>query len=216
MSMRPLLDCSVRQALAVASIADSAVYLLVAVMIYQEGDAFLRCVLPGELAAVFGGVMAGSGLAAQFDVLLGAVLLVVIASAVASDAMAHALGRQAGSSVLGHRVLVVRRERLLAVYRPLVHRPFRTMTLGRFTLFGRRVLPTLAGVIGISTPRFLLWSTLGGALWSCLYVLAGYGLGAVEPGIVKATAALFLLGVVVTVLTDAALWRLKGRSGQGS
>lgn len=200
----------------VASLSDIAVYLLVAVMVFKEGTALLRFGLPGELAAMFGGVMASGAMASRFDVSLGRVLVVVLASAIVSDGVAHQVGHYTGPSSLGYRVLVVRRERLLAAHRSLVRRPVSAILLSRFTLFSRRVLPPLAGAVGIPYRRFLPWNALGNMLWSCAFVAVGYCLGYLDHDVVTATAAAFLLGVVLAVVADATLWRLKSEAGRGN
>jgi membrane-associated protein len=197
-----------------ASLSDTAVYLLVAVMVFKEGTALLRFGLPGELAAIFGGVMASGAMASRFDVSLGRMLVVVLASAIISDGIAHQVGHFTGPSTLGYRVLVVRRERLLAAHRSLVRRPHSAMVLSRFTLFGRRVLPPLAGAVGIPYRRFLPWNALGNIVWSCAFVTVGNFLGYLDHDVVTATAAAFLLGVVLAVVADAALWRLKSEAGR--
>ncbi|MBR8641356.1 VTT domain-containing protein [Streptomyces tuirus] len=184
-------------------------------MVFKEGSVLLRIGLPAELAAMFGGVMAGGAMASRFDVSLGRMFVVVLVSAIMSDGIAYQVGHQFGSATLGYRVLIVRRERLLAAHRSLARRPCLAIVLSRFTLFGRRVLPTLAGATGIPYRRFLPWNALGNVIWSCALVAVGYQLGYMDRDVVNVSAAVFLLGVVLVVVVDAALWRLRSHAGPG-
>lgn len=197
------------------SFPDVAVYLLVAVMVFRDGTALLRFAVPGELAAAFGGMMASTSMTLGFDISQARMSAVVLVSALIGDGMAHHAGHHAGTSALGYRVLVVRRERLLIANRNLARRPRLTMTLGRFTPFGRRVLPTLAGAAGVAYRRFLPWNALGCAVWGCAFVAAGNQFGHLGRGLVQAVVAAFLLAGVVLALLGAAVWRLKSVARRG-
>jgi membrane-associated protein len=81
-----------------------AVILVVGALVFAEDALFVGFVLPGETAAVLGGVAARLG-----HVSLTAVLITVIAAAVVGDTVGYEIGRHVGARILQLRILDKRR-----------------------------------------------------------------------------------------------------------
>ncbi len=84
-----------------------AVLGLVALVVFVEDALFVGFVIPGETAAILGGVAASRG-----HVPLLAVVAVVIVAAIAGDSVGYEVGHYFGGRVLRLRILNKRRKRL--------------------------------------------------------------------------------------------------------
>ena len=146
-------------------------YVLVGGLAFLETGAFVGLVAPGETAVVLGGVVAAQG-----EVDLVAMLLLVWLAAAAGDLASYALGRK-----LGRRFLVTRGPRI-GVTAPRLQRVedfferhgAKAILVGRFVGIVRAVAPFLAGASGLRLRGFLPWSLLGTAVWAATFTLIGY------------------------------------------
>jgi membrane-associated protein len=146
-------------------------YLLVAGLAFLETGAFVGLIAPGETAVVLGGVVAAQG-----QVELGLLLVLVWLAAAAGDLTSFILGRRLGRSFIvarGPRIGVTpaRLERVEGFFSR--HGP-KAILVGRFVGIIRAVAPFLAGASGLELRRFLPWSLLGTAAWASAFTLVGY------------------------------------------
>jgi membrane protein DedA with SNARE-associated domain len=166
-------------------------YTLVGVLVFAEAALFVGFFLPGETAAVVGGVLAGAG-----SVNLEAMMTVVVLSAILGGSVGYVVGRTAGPWLLDRRLLRGRtaeqRTRDL-----LERRGGPAVFVGRFVTFARAVVPGQAGMSGLHYRTFLFYNALGGLLWGVGYTLLGYLVGRSFTRIVSdlSTASLALIGV---------------------
>jgi membrane-associated protein len=146
-------------------------YLLVGGLAFLETGAFVGLVAPGETAVVLGGVVAAQG-----QVELAAILVLVWLAAAAGDLASFALGRRLGRPFLvarGPRIGVTapRLERAEAFF---ARHGAKAILVGRFVGIVRAVAPFLAGASGLRFRSFLPWSLLGTAAWAATFTLVGY------------------------------------------
>lgn len=190
----------------ILSVSSWAVLGLVGLIVFAEDALFVGFVLPGETAAILGGVAAKLG-----HVSLWAVLVTVIAAAVVGDSVGYEVGRKFGPRLLQMRILQKRRGRLDDAQAFLARRGGIAVLLGRWVAFLRAVMPALAGSAQMPYPRFLVFNATGGILWGTVVVLVGYAAGAsyatVEKTLGRGTAVAVLAVAVVGVL----VWRLRLR-----
>lgn len=190
----------------ILSAPSGLVYLLVGGVVFAEDALFVGFVLPGETAAIVGGVAASLG-----HVSLGVVLAVVIGAAILGDSVGYEVGRQLGARIIRARFLSKHRDRLDAAQRFLARRGAWAVFLGRWTAFLRAVVPALAGSARMPYRRFLAYNALGGVAWSTAVVLAGYLAGRsytkVESWFGKGTAAVAVVVIVLLVVG----WRVRRR-----
>jgi membrane-associated protein len=146
-------------------------YALVGALAFLETGAFVGLVAPGETAVVLGGVVAAQG-----EVELGVMLVLVWLAAAAGDLASFALGRK-----LGRRFLVSRGPRIGVTAPRLVRvegfferHGAKAILVGRFVGIVRAVAPFLAGSSGMRLRAFLPWSLLGTAAWAATFTLVGY------------------------------------------
>jgi membrane protein DedA with SNARE-associated domain len=180
------------------------VYGLVGLLVFAEDALFVGFVLPGETAAVLGGVAASRGHAS-----LPVMLAVVVAAAIVGDSGGYEIGRHLGPRILRSRVLKKRSERIDAAREQLARRGGAAVFLGRFVAFFRATMPALAGTAGMRYPKFLAFNAVGGLVWGTGVVLLGYLAGnsyaTIEKTFGRATALIVLAVVVIAVV----VWRVR-------
>lgn len=147
-------------------------YVVVTLLVFAEDALFIGFVLPGETAAVLGGVLASRG-----NVMLWLIITLVVLAAVLGDTVGYEVGKHFGPRLLKLRVLQKRSEKLEAAQDFLRRRGGAAVFLGRFTAFFRAVMPALAGVSRMHYPRFLAFNAAGGLIWGGGFVLLGFFAG---------------------------------------
>lgn len=185
------------------------VYLLVGLIVFAEDALFIGFVLPGETAAVLGGVDASRG-----HVHLGLIMGVVVVAAIAGDSVGYEVGRHFGPRLLDVAMLRRHKDRVDDAYRFLAARGGTAVFLGRFVAFFRAVMPALAGSARMPYPRFLTFNAAGGLTWGIMVVLLGFLAGnsykTVEKIVGRSTAAVLAGLVVVAVL----VWQVRRHRGR--
>ena len=85
----------------------------------------------------------------------------------------------------------------------------RTILLARFVPVIRTFATVMAGASRMDLRRYVLWSVVGGVLWTTALTLLGYFLGQVA--VVRDHVELFVLGVVVVSLLPVVVEVLRSR-----
>lgn len=183
-----------------------AVLLVVGLVVFAEDALFVGFVLPGETAAILGGVAAHRG-----HVAFAAVLAVVILAAIVGDSVGYEVGRVIGPRVLASRLLERRRERIGQAQDFLARRGGWAVLLGRWVAFFRAVMPALAGVARMPYRTFLPFNAAGGIVWGSVVVTAGYLAGASYAAVEKALGRDAALVVLAVVLVGLLVWHLRKR-----
>jgi len=171
------------------------VYLIVGLVVFAEDAIFVGFVVPGETAAVLGGVIASRGGAS-----LVIMVVLVVAAAIIGDTVGYEVGRHLGTRILDARFLAKRRHRIEKAQDFLRRRGGAAVFLGRFVAFFRAVMPALAGTSRLPYPRFVVFNAAGGLVWGIGFVMLGYLAGNSYQQVEKTvgrTAALVVLAVVL-------------------
>src|SRR3954447_6044444 len=180
------------------------VYALVGLLVFAEDALFVGFVLPGETAAVLGGVAASLVHAS-----LAVMLVVVIGAAILGDTVGYEVGRLLGPRLQASRVASRRAGRLEAARKQLAERGGTAVFLGRFVAFFRATMPALAGMSGMRYSKFVSFNAAGGIAWGAAAVLIGYLAGhsyaRIEKTFGRATALVVLAVVVIAIVA----WRIR-------
>ena len=186
------------------SVHGPLLYVLVGAVVFVEDALFVGFVVPGETAAVLGGVAASLGGAS-----LPVMMATVVAAAIVGDSVGYEVGRQLGPRLVESPMLRGRRERLDRAREFLARRGGTAVFLGRFVAFFRAVMPALAGTAGMRYPKFLAYNAAGGVVWGAGVVLLGYLAGnsyaAVEATVGRGAA----IGVAVIAVVALVVWRFR-------
>ncbi|MFD7120111.1 DedA family protein [Streptomyces sp. NPDC056652] len=177
------------------------VYTVVGALVFCEDALFFGFVLPGETAAVLGGL-----LAAQGEVSVWWLTVVVVVAAILGDSTGYAVSRHFGDRILSARSLRRRQEHVERAREMIRVRGASAVFLARFIAFLRALMPALAGLSDMPYRRFLLFNALGGLCWGVSCTAVGYFAGAaftrIESQVGKIAGAV-IAGVVVLAL---AVW----------
>ena len=179
-------------------------YALVAAVVFVEDALFVGFVVPGETAAVLGGVAASLGHAS-----LAVMMVTVVAAAIVGDTVGYEVGRHLGPRLVSSRMLRSRRERLDRAREFLARRGGAAVFLGRFVAFFRAVMPALAGTAGMRYRRFLAFNAAGGIVWGTGVVLLGYLAGTSYAAVERTVGPGVALAVAGIVLGALAVWRVR-------
>ena len=190
-------------------------YALVAAVVFVEDALFVGFVVPGETAAVLGGVAASLGHAS-----LPGMMVTVVAAAIVGDSVGYEVGRYVGPRLVSSRMLRNRRERLNRAREFLARRGGAAVFLGRFVAFFRAVMPALAGTAEMRYRRFLVFNAAGGIVWGTGAVLLGYLAGTSYAAVERTVGRDAAFAVAAVVVVALVVWRIRAhraeRTGQRS
>jgi len=82
----------------------------------------------------------------------------------------------------------------------------KSVLIGRFVGPVRSLIPLIAGILKLSTPRFILAAIPSAILWAVLYMLPGVALGALSLELPAGIATKFILGGLLLILL---IWVIK-------
>jgi len=180
------------------------VYLVVGLVVFAEDALFVGFVIPGETAAILGGVAASRG-----HVPVVGVLVVVILAAIIGDTVGYEIGRHVGSRLLDLRIFAKRRARLQDAQDFLARRGGSAVLLGRWVAFFRAVMPALAGTARMRYRTFVTFNATGGIIWGTIVVLLGYYAGnsytAIQHTLGRGAALVVLAVAAVAVV----IWQIR-------
>ena len=180
------------------------VICIVFALVFAEDALFIGFVIPGETAAVVGGVFASRG-----DLPLWGMILVVISAAILGDTVGYEIGKHLGPRIMALKLLDKRRAQLQKAEDFLARRGGLAVFLGRFTAFFRAVMPALAGLSRMPYRRFAIWNFTGGIIWGALFVTLGFIAGNSYEELAHAVGrgAAVVVGAVVVVIL--AVWQIR-------
>jgi membrane-associated protein len=183
-----------------------AVYAVVAALVFCEDALFFGFVLPGETAAVLGGVVAGQGRVSVYWM-----AVVVVLAAVAGDSVGYEIGRRYGTRILDTRALRGHRDRIDRAEELIRRRGPAAVFLGRFIAFFRALMPALAGISRMRYRTFLLFNALGGLIWGVGFTLLGYFAGSAYQKVEKTAGTAVAVTVAVVVVAAVVVWHVRRR-----
>jgi membrane-associated protein len=180
------------------------VYLVVGLLVFAEDALFVGFVVPGETAAVLGGVVAS-----RHHASLTLVCAVVVLAAILGDTVGYEIGARYGVRLLSLRVLRRRARAVDAARARLARRGGIAVFLGRFVAFLRAVTPFLAGTARMPYRRFLAYNAAGGLVWGVGSVLLGYLAGNSYAAIEKTFGRATALVAVAVVVIGLVAWSIR-------
>ncbi len=188
----------------ILNVTPAPAYLIVACLVFAEDALFVGFVLPGETAAVLGGVVASRG-----HVQLWLMMVLVVFAAITGDSVGYEIGKHLGPRILNMRILRKNREKLDQAQDFLRRREGAAVFLGRFIAFFRAVMPALAGTSGMPYPRFLAFNAAGGLVWGAGFVVLGFLAGNSYETVAKIAGRDRAVIIALTAVVVLIIWRLR-------
>ncbi|MCB5291109.1 DedA family protein [Arthrobacter sp. SO3] len=178
--------------------------VIVGLLVFAEDALFVGFIIPGETAAVLGGVVASRG-----NVPVWSMVLLVVLAAVTGDTVGYEVGKHLGPRFLNLKVMNRRRAKLQKAQDFLRRRGGLAVFLGRFVAFFRAVMPALAGTSRMPYPTFLAFNVAGGLVWGAGCVLLGFLAGNSYEVVVKAVGQDITVVVVAAVVIALVAWKVR-------
>jgi membrane-associated protein len=195
----------------------SAVYLFLFLVVFCETGLVVTPFLPGDSLLFAGGTLAGAGM---LDA--PALCAALIGAAVLGDGVNYSIGAYMGPPAFRKNYRLLKREYLMQAHEFYERHGGKAVILARFVPVIRTFAPFVAGVAGMSRPRFSLFNVAGALLWVFSLVGAGYFLGSLP--FVRDHFSLIVYAIIVVSVLPVALetfrhfqaGRRTGKSGGGS
>jgi membrane-associated protein len=172
---------------------------LVCAIVFIETGMFAGFFLPGDSLLVTAGVLSGAG-----DLKLASLLTLVSLCAIAGDQLGYVIGWKAGDSLYRRQDSRFFKHKHLQEAHDFYERyGGKTVIMARFVPIIRTFCPPVAGAAKMKYPRYLMYDILGGLLWVCSMVLAGYTLGRSVPNIEKKLHYVIAIVIVLSLMPAA-------------
>ena len=191
------------------------VYGMLFAIVFAETGLVVTPILPGDSLLFAAGALAASG-ALDIRVLL----VLLVAAAVAGDAVNYSIGRAVGTRIIRKAESDPRWRRWInPAHVAKAHEFFerhggKAIVLARFMPIVRTFVPFVAGAAEMTYPSFAFYNVIGGVVWVAICVGAGYVFGNVP--IVKENFTLVALGIVAVSLLPMVIEYLRHRTTRKS
>jgi len=176
-------------------------YLVIAALIFGETAIFVGFVLPGEIAAILGGVLASRG-----HLSLPLVIVVVVAAAIAGPFAGYEVGRQMGDRLFSVRALSRVRAGTERARTALTNRGGVAVFFGRFVVVVRAIMPAAAGAAPVRYRTFALYNVLGAVIWGAGYSVLGYVAGSAYAAVERRVGTGLAIAIGAVVVIGVAVW----------
>lgn len=165
-------------------------------IVFAETGLLLGLILPGDSLLIVAGILAASAGAGHLN--LGGVMVAVVAGALLGSLAGYLIGQRFGPQVFRQeRSRFFRPEYLTQAQRFFERYGALAVIAARFVPFVRTIVPTLAGVSGMSMRLFGLYSLIGAVLWGAGLPALAYLLGQRVPHLDR--YVLLIVGVVLVL-----------------
>jgi len=184
---------------------------IIFLMAFGESLLIIGILLPATVLLMMSGGLVGSGALPILPILLWG-----YAGAILGDALSFWLGKWLGPRVLRLKLLKAHRNTVARARLLCFRYGFLAVLLGRFLGPLRSVIPTVAGVMGMSEKKFQLANVLSALLWVPALLAPGY-LTAISIDSARHSRESFIysaLGCAVLIGIAVLIW--KTRSAQQS
>ncbi len=162
--------------------------------------------LPGETLTLIGGFLAGNG-----ELNFGGVLVSAIGGAIIGDSIGYWLGRWGGVELLQKisNLFAVPSHHIEQAREKFIANSDRAVFLGRFVAVLRIFAGPLAGIAGMSYPRFLIFNSLGAITWGITMTTLAYFCGEFIP---LADLISYVFKFAVLALIAVVIWFWRGKT----
>jgi len=179
-------------------------YLVIAALVFGETAVFVGFFLPGEIAAILGGVLASRG-----HLSLPLLIVIVVIAAVAGPFVGYEIGKRMGDRLFASRALSRVRGGAEKARTVLNNRGGLAVLLGRFLAIVRAIMPAAAGAAAVRYRTFAFYNVLGGLIWGAGYCALGYLAGSAYAVVARRVGVGLAVAVGLVVVTAVATWAVR-------
>jgi membrane-associated protein len=183
-------------------------YVVLFLIIFAETGLVVTPILPGDsLLFAVGAVAAAPGSPIQ----LGLTAVLLVAAAVAGDAMNYAIGLYVGPRVFSREdSWLLNKKHLNRAQRFYEQYGGITIVLARFIPIIRTFAPFVAGIGKMRYARFAMFNVSGGCLWILTFLLGGWWFGGRE--VVQKNFKLVIVAIIIISVLPGAFEYLRART----
>lgn len=164
--------------------------------VFAESGLFFGFFLPGDSLLFTAGIFAAKGF---FDIWF--VLAGVIVCAFVGDQVGYWTGNRFGPAFFSKQGSFFRNPKYIEKAQAFYDKHGRkAIVLARFVPVVRTFAPILAGTAKMDYATFTLYNAIGGIVWSCLFIGAGFALGNVLPSSGEALTVIVIAIIFVSLL----------------
>ncbi|KAB8311861.1 DedA family protein [Erwinia endophytica] len=195
-----------------------AIYCVLFMILFLENGLLPAAFLPGDSLLILVGVLIAKG-----TMTFPLTLLILTFAASLGCWVGYIQGRWLGNTLIVQRWL----SHLPTQYHQRAHDLFHrhglsALLMGRFIAFVRTLLPTIAGLSGLSNARFQFFNWMSGFLWILILTVIGFALGKTPLFLKYEDQLMFCLMMLPLVLLVSGLfgslfmlWRKRHRADNG-
>ncbi|BCM90246.1 protein DedA [Abditibacteriota bacterium] len=174
-------------------------YVFLFGIIFAETGLLIGFFLPGDSLLFIAGLVAANG-----NLNIALLLLLLSIAAVAGDSVGFLIGRKAGPALFKRNdSKLFKRKHLDSAHEFYEKHGPKTIILARFVPIVRTFAPTVAGAAGMDYRQFVMFNVIGGISWIFSMTLLGYFLGnvpVVKDNLEKAVIGIVILSIVPVIL----------------
>jgi membrane-associated protein len=172
-------------------------YLLLFVIIFCETGLVVTPFLPGDsLLFAVGALSALDG----SPINIGLTMVLLCVAAVLGDTANYAIGHYMGPRVFrSESSIFLNKNHLLRTQRFFEKHGGKTIILARFMPIIRTFAPFVAGVGNMNYARFAVYNVVGGVVWVCGFLFAGYFFGNL-PAVKRNFQYVILAIIVISIM----------------
>lgn len=177
------------------------IYGILFLIIFCETGLVVTPILPGDsLLFAAGGLIAGTVLNVHV------MALILVSAAILGNVVNYTIGRFFGEQLFRDpNSKIFRQDYLLRAEHFFAKHGGRAIVLTRFAPIIRTFVPFAAGMSKMHYARFLMYNVLGGVLWVCIFLYAGYYFANL-PGVRENFTVIILAIVFVSFLPVIFEW----------
>jgi membrane-associated protein len=179
-------------------------YAVIAALVFGETAVFIGFVLPGEIAAVVGGVLASRG-----HLSLPWLIIIVVAAAIVGPFVGYEIGRRLGDRLFAMRVLGRVQGGVARAKIVLRQRGGAAVFAGRFVAVLRALMPAAAGTAPVPIGTFALFNVASGVIWGTGYCLLGYLAGSAYAAVASKVGDGLAIAIAAVVVVGVAVWAIR-------
>ena len=173
--------------------------LVITFIVFAENGLFFAFFLPGDYLVFLAGVFCGTGI---LDVPILILLTCMFTAAVLGSLVGYIFGKYFGGIFENREDSWFFKKKHLETTRKYFEKyGSKTLIISRFLPVVRTFAPTLAGLVKMSFPSFLINNVIGGAIWIVVLTGGGFLFGERFPGIVDYVQYIILFFLAITTFT---------------
>lgn len=185
-------------------------YAILFLVIFCETGLVVTPFLPGDSLLFVVGALAAKP---EFHVSLPAVAVLMSVAAILGDAVNYSIGKRLGPKVFsGESSRLLNKKHLMRAHQFYEKHGGKTIILARFIPIVRTFAPFVAGIGEMSYLHFAAYNVVGGVLWVCGFLFAGYLFG--DSAFVKDNFHYVIVAIIVISVLPVVIefWRARRQS----